>query len=565
MGVGQSGGAGGDLNSVAPILRARKMGQAAAGCYTHSLGRYRVTCAAHNSSTRHCLMNTFDLRVLRRVSLSAAIGLVAVHAASCRVTGSTGPTFEYVTATGEPAPAGGNFVQFERVQINEAGLVAFTARVSDGVSGQQDGLFVGVPYSLDDVAMQFTPAPAGGNYSSFNQFVLNDAGQVAFRGNLSSGETGIFVGTPGLVQTIAVSGTLSPDGAPFSRFHRDFAFNDAGQIAFPVFVEDGGIGDRLIAGTPGNLAVIAATGHTPVDGGESYVSFSPPMLSNSGRVAFQAALDPTSSRTGLYVGMPGDIQTVAVEGSAGPGGGTFGNPVHRAINDNGEVAFFATLSNGPSTSGYFVGTPNAVQPVALLDAPAPGGGSYTFLGGITLSASGAVGISSGISGAAHTAANFFGLPGAIEPVALGGKPAPGGGNFLSPSLPGSNTSGDLVFRAVLTGPGVTNSNNSGLYARVGGSIIKLIREGDKIPVSASDEFRTVADGGINAVALTSANDGLGHSFTDSGYLALTLTFTDLSTAIFRVRLPQVPEPSCVSLALVAIAAAGLARATTKWR
>jgi hypothetical protein len=74
-----------------------------------------------------------------------------------------------------------------------------------------------------------------------------------------------------------------------------------------------------------------------------------------------------------------------------------------------------------------------------------------------------------------------------------------------------------------------------------------------------DEFRTVANGGIDFSPLRSTNNGLGHGMSDSGYLALRLTFTDFSTAIYRVRLAQVPEPSSTLLAMLAGAATALRR------
>ena len=49
---------------------------------------------------------------------------------------------------------------------------------------------------------------AGGNYRSFTNLSVNDAGQIAFSANLifGSATSGLFSGTPGAFQTVALSG-----------------------------------------------------------------------------------------------------------------------------------------------------------------------------------------------------------------------------------------------------------------------------------------------------------------------------------------------------------------------
>src|SRR5262245_23818623 len=178
---------------------------------------------------------------------------------------------------------------------------------------------------LTRVALSGTPAPAGGTYGGFDPPRVNGAGQVAFRASLSGGSstTGIFVGAPGAIQAAALSGTPAPAGG-------------------------------------------------------TYDTFGVPSLNNAGQVGIRASLTGGSSTAGIFMGAPGAVQAVALQGTAAPAGGNYSDfPVTPTISGLGRVAFFANLTGGTATAGLFVGTPGALQAVALQGTPAPGGGNFS--------------------------------------------------------------------------------------------------------------------------------------------------------------------------------------------
>src|SRR5262245_41173561 len=88
------------------------------------------------------------------------------------------------------------------------------------------------------VALSGTPAPAGGNYAhpfptgsgaGFQIPVVNDTGRVYFFSNLTGGSStaGLFAGTPGSIQVIALQGAPAPAGGNFTNSFSDLVQNNA--------------------------------------------------------------------------------------------------------------------------------------------------------------------------------------------------------------------------------------------------------------------------------------------------------------------------------------------------
>lgn len=79
---------------------------------------------------------------------------------------------------------------------------------------------------------------------------------------------------------------------------------------------------------------------------------------------------------GVFRGDGGGLTPVFAANRIAPGGATFvdfGDPV---INRHGQVAAFASLSNGASRGGLFIGAGTDAVPIALQGEAAPKGGSY---------------------------------------------------------------------------------------------------------------------------------------------------------------------------------------------
>jgi hypothetical protein len=403
-----------------------------------------------------------------------------------------------VVLQGTAAPAGGNYGSFssQPVVVNGSGQVTFYADLTGGSS--TGGSFLAVPGSVQTVALKGTAAPAGGNYTGIGTPALSASGQVAFQSALSGPETeGIFAGVPGALQTVAIRGAPAPGGSTYGQLN-GVTMNSSGQVAFEGVRSIGDTG--LFFGTPGAIQAVALQG-SPAPGGGNYgLLGSAPELSSTGLLTFRAGLTGTFANHAVFAGAPGDLQTVASQGSGAPAGGSYNNLVVPVINDSGQVAFHATLTGGSSNQGIFVGTPGSVQALALQNTPAPGGGTFSSLDSIS-----------------HIV----------------------------------NASGQVAF--------IGTTTVRGLYVGVPGALLKVVAEGDTIDLDPGpgSDLRQVATNGLAFNSLQTGRSGWGRSFTDSGILVYRLTFTDGTSGVFTSQITPVPEPgACLAAAVCGLAAAG---------
>ena len=159
--------------------------------------------------------------------------------------------------------------------------------------------------------------------------------------------------------------------------------------------------------------------------------------------------------------------TVALSGTAAPGGGTFGAFTNPVLNASGEVAFAASVTGGTSTSGIFTAVPAATpQAIALQGTAAPAGGNYgTLYSSATststnLNSSGQLAFQAPLTGGTSTSGVFTGTSAAtLQAVALQATAAPAGGNYNAFLANGTNAassvlingSGQLAIQSTLTG------------------------------------------------------------------------------------------------------------------
>jgi hypothetical protein len=106
-----------------------------------------------------------------------------------------------------------------------------------------------------------------------------------------------------------------------------------------------------------------------------------PDINDAGDVLFFSDVNGGSSRRGLFLyrAASQDITKVAVIGDASPIGGTFGAVGPGSLNNNGEVVFLASPV-GTIDSNFFMWNNGVVTKVAAIGDPAPGGGTFSFLG-----------------------------------------------------------------------------------------------------------------------------------------------------------------------------------------
>jgi hypothetical protein len=225
--------------------------------------------------------------------------------------------------------------------INSAGAVAFLASAPLGVylsdGGSVTPLYVvGGPYGF-----------------AISDASFKDAGEVVFIGKDSTGTDGMFRGSGGALSTIAVS---SASGGPFSGFPGGpGSMNSAGVVAFDAFLASGGEGVFVSTGSGAPVTIADSSG--PFDDFKGS-----PAISLYG-IAFTASLD--GGGTGIFTGADPVTNKVIQVGDA-----LFGATVTSiqslgrfAINDSGEIAFVASLSNGDTV--LVRATPGTPEPPIL--------------------------------------------------------------------------------------------------------------------------------------------------------------------------------------------------------
>jgi hypothetical protein len=488
---------------------------------------------------------------------AALVALISAAASASAASASVTPVT--IALSGTATPAGGTFSAFTNPVLNASGEVAFAASVAGGTS--TSGIFTGTSAGTQAIALQGTPAPAGGNFGSLytssttTSLTLNSGGTLAFQAPLTSGTStsGIFSGTlAATLGAVALQGTASPGGGTYNAFGAtgiNAAISpvlNSSQIAFTSTLSGNGTATAgIFVGTTGALQTAALLGQPAPGTSYNYATaLTQPVVNASGQVSF---ISLVNGGYGLFAGAPGSVQLVALQGTAAPGGaGTYGTiSTSPSINNNGQVAYYAALTGGSGNYGVFAGAPGSVQPVALVGGVAPGTGGETYGGvtNVTINGAGQVAFTaSSLTGGSATSGLFLGAPGSVQAVALTGGTAPDGETYTSfGSTLLSNDIGDVAFLVNVSGGGTEE-----LVAGTPGSLTELVKEGDIVDGMTVNGFGLLTGSG--------GQDGKGIDFNDTDEVAYRLTFTNGSSGVFE---SMVPEPA--SLGLFALSAIPLLR------
>ncbi|MCY7282162.1 MAG: PEP-CTERM sorting domain-containing protein [Cyanobacteria bacterium CAN_BIN43] len=220
--------------------------------------------------------------------------------------------------------------------INDAGTIAFFASFGPGESGiftSSDGKIAPVASTQGAFSSFLSGINTVGGDGPFTIYTvpgINNSGKIAFSASLDSGQSGVFISDGGTVKTIADTSSI------FKRFS-SAAINDQGVVAFVGELVNG---DRaLFTGTDQGLKTIVDT-----SGAFSFFN-SDPALNNKGEVAFLAEL--YNGGKGIFTGAdPIADKVVAVGDSINGLSVQDLIIVGKGLNDDGQVAFSAVLSDG---------------------------------------------------------------------------------------------------------------------------------------------------------------------------------------------------------------------------
>ncbi|MBX3386305.1 MAG: hypothetical protein KF768_07025 [Phycisphaeraceae bacterium] len=524
-----------------------------------------------------------------------------------------------VALSGWAAPGGGSFAvgfdggSFSNPSLNNAGVVAFEARVNGTFGVNDRGIFAGVPGSLNQIARggQAAPGAGGASYLFNANFgpIINSAGQVAFGSFLTGGGTtavdneAVFVSGHGLAareNSAAPGAPVNVNYGNFDSAQTNFSqplVNDSGNVAFRSYLRGTGVNQNndsgLWTGAPNSPQLLIREGASVGLTGFSsafYGTFFGFSMNRHGQVAFNSMLTGAGTNfqtdQGIFSLGPNGNFAIAREGQGAPGaagaqfgGAGMGNDIFDpVINDSGKVAFRSVLRGSVSTannSGVWAGTPgvaNFLQLVQRENNLVPGltnirYGSFDDVQASdpALNANGKLAMmvlltGTGVNTTNNTAVVFGD---ALEiVVARKGDQIPdqaaglvfGAFNDGFGVAPAMNDKDQLAFLGSLVGPGVDASNDRAIFGYDPSFGVRtLVREGDQLEVEPGD-LRTIAD--LFFVAGSGGEDGKARTLNDNAQITFAATFTDGSAGVF---VTSIPAPGAGLLALMGLAAVGRRR------
>lgn len=354
-------------------------------------------------------------------------------------------------------------------------------------------------------------AGAGVNYAALFTPGLNNSGQVALSASLAGNgvtpdnDQAIFVGSYSSPQLVAREGDPAP-GAPAGVSYASVTLprlNDSGQMIYLIQLRGLGVttanDSALYAGSFASPQIVAREGDPAPGTTSNYGSFHSLALNDAGQVFYQVGLTFSGGHHALYGGSANAPQLVARIGSPAPGApaGVNYSAFHtQLLTDAGVVAYAAELSGAGVTTAndeaIFGGSLASPQMIAREGDPAPGapaGVLYSRLaGGVSLNDAGQIAFRAMLKGTGVTGANewaiFHGNVASPHMTLRSGTAAhglPAGVNYQILLGTAQNNAGDLLYAATLTGSGVTFDNDDVLYAGPVSSPTLIARSGDHAP------------------------------------------------------------------------------------
>jgi hypothetical protein len=247
------------------------------------------------------------------------------------------------------------------------------------------------------------------------------------------------------------------------------ASNSRGETAFYATIRRSQSEEGIfLAKADGKIAPIAVAGDpVPDQAGQLIAGFGErpaPVMNDEGSVAFIATLAGGRGAAGVFLANEGKLRTIASSGVKAPvilgGIGVFAEFEAVSLNSRGDVAFLAWVRHGREIIEVVyvarkVGAVHQLTKVAAVGEPAPGGGFFAGFGAPVVNNRGAIAFPAVVKLGPALGAIFVAPAEAPAHLFLGtGDPAPTGGIFARFSERiGFDDSGRVAFGAFINGNG----------------------------------------------------------------------------------------------------------------
>jgi hypothetical protein len=351
------------------------------------------------------------------------------------------------------------------------------------------------------VAVSGSAAPAGGNYLplSFFSATLNTRHEVAFDAIVGGPPftTGVFVGDGRTSSTIALGINPDPTAPSFGSAFNPFITSN-GDVVFDV--NDGDI----FTSHARTIVPLVRDGDPAPGGGAVRPLVGTRAVNDQGAVAYAASLTGSTATQGIFRSNGQTTVAIARDDNSPPTGGSFTLFSNTVMNDRGQVAFFSEMTGGSADFGIFRGEGRDLTPVFVANQIAPGGATFVDFGNPVINRHGQVAVFASLRNSASRLGLFAGDGTDAIAIALEGQPAPKGGSygdaFGRDAFGGPirlNDRGEVAFDARLTG----GTSSSGVFRGNGERTATIALAGTTAPGTTGtfesfDDFKLAIDGRV---------------------------------------------------------------------
>jgi hypothetical protein len=387
-------------------------------------------------------------------------------------------------------------------------------RVKRAAAVAAAALAIALPFgraATTTIALSDAAVPEGnGQFDLFAEPLLNASGQVAVLAllkNTAGGSTdnfGIYLYNGTTLLNRARQNGVLPDGNGRFGGMGNFVLNNAGQLAFYSALQStsgGANDDSGIYYHDGSSVFLRARENAPVpEGNGLFNNFAPPVIDAAGDVAFYAGLKSTAGGTadnsGLYLHNGTILTNFARANGNAPGGGQYSGfaGVTPALH-GGMAVYYADLKNttGGATdnSGIFFYRGFDTLQVVRENALVPeGNGRFDYFDfpwpAAVLNGSSQIAFTANLRNTTAPGVDDSGIylwdNGVLINRARENALVPeGNGRFDSFQLPVLNTSGEILFQASLRGTSGATADDSGIYLHNGTTMLNIARENAAAP------------------------------------------------------------------------------------